>query len=145
MKSYYRLGFVMLPLLFISISCVPTFTNITVAPSYELIQTGQHDMTVLIKDYDSVLAVLSKWAERNKGKVATCSSLRYSGIGQTSPGCTTFQFEDFKVDIQLSPAINATGIHIIGRTESVLQANESISKELVTVFGQQAVLAPKKR
>jgi len=144
MKTYSGLITIMLILSFTSLSCVPTFYNITVAPSYELIKAGHHDMTVLIKDYDSVLVAVTKWAERNRGKRTTCSSLRFSGIGQTSPGCATFQFDDFTMDIAFAPAINGTGIHIVGRQESALRAKENIEKELITIFGQQSILSPKR-
>lgn len=142
MKTDIRFVITIIFLSLITLSCVPTIYNITVAPSYELINTGHHDMTVLIKDYDEVLAFVTTWAERNQGKVATCSNLRYGGIGQTSPGCVTFHFEDYKMDIQFLPAKNSTSISILGRTKSALRAKEDLNKELIAAFGQQSIVEP---
>ena len=99
-------------------------------------------MTILMKDYDAVLSVVDKWAERSQGKIESCSSLRYGGIGQTSPGCKTFRFEDFKMDVRFDPEMNSTAISILGRAESGLRAKEDLNKELIAAFGEQSIVVP---
>lgn len=141
MRTVSKLCFILM-LLSVMVACIPIMTHFEVAPSYEVITENRHDMALLLKDYDAVLAVIARWAEKNNGIQASCKIHPRVGFGQISPACTLFRIDNINVEVIFTPEINATTITILVSRggEKWQRIKDELRQELVSAFGEQSIL-----
>jgi len=137
--------------LIILLSCMPLFgftcaynvREISVAPSYEVIDVGQHGLDLLAKDFDTVVTTLKEWARNTEFKEGHCPPRSTEpDFGSRSPGVFYLCAGATVIEAVIYPEYNSTRVTFYD-PKSFDQINKivlEVKSHLKTKLGAGAVI-----
>lgn len=138
-----RLIILVLTIPLFGFTCAYHVRDISVAPSYKEIAQGQHGLNILVRDYDSVVSSLKKWAIDSEFSEGQCPPTRSNpDFGSTSPGKFYLCGVTTTIETVMYPEYNSTRVSLYDPkgSDTINKLVPELKSYLKTQFGEGAVI-----